>query len=865
MNDMNDSKLVHFKINGKDASAPDGTYITKAAELNGVDIPVFCGYDKLKPWAGCRICLVDVGLPRTIERDGQKITEIAKMPKLQAACAMPICEGMEVWTETDAAVLNRKQVLEFLLINHPLECPVCDKGGECPLQDITFKYGLDKSRMQEPKRVIPDADVNEFVRLNYKRCIHCKRCVRFHDEIAGDHLLEFGRRGSEMFIQPKEDDGFKSKFSGNQVEFCPVGALTSRPYRFLARDWELLHTPTVSLADATGTNMMIHHRLGRIMRYWNRDNAEVDWGWLSDKDRFVYEQLYSEERLKKPLIRQSDGSFREAGWREAVTYIVDNLKMYIDRDGGASISGIAGSRLSNEVYASFRRLLTARIRTPRYHFGPHIPGLASDPTDFLKSLLYDSTSWENVTHSDAILAWGVDLLEEAPVLALKIERDMEAGGAILLTANSHKTEGERFATARYHFPLRKQADALKTLANAIADPSSVPDEMKPLLEYLLGANRVAILAGNEVLGAPNAAELVSLILAVRNNLRVKRAKECEGGAPEFSVTPCMTFNPIFRDGNSVGALLFNHMTYIAASRDDEHEGECPGLDGILNGMASGDSGFCYVIGADPVKNFPDSSLAIKAFEKCQFVVVQDQFMTETARRANVILPALAAVESEGTVLSGEKRLQKLHQADVHFAGADSDFNILRKVLAEMGYQPRTAIIGEYFEGIAARMTALLGTTYDSIPDTGVLLEFGVVSEEGKPVAPTEFIKFDAPGSLEDSAGKDGNLLVLIPKLYMFNGENHSIRSEHFAQAVGKPFCEISPIDASRLGIEDRSRVEIASRAGNVEVEARITGRVPTGHVLLSDSLPGKRFADLLTAGEHTVVNLIPQAAKVGAV
>ena len=244
----NGKKLVNLTIDGKHVSVPSGTYITKAAELNGIDIPIFCGYDKLKAWAGCRICLVEVGLPRTIEKDGEKVSVISKIPKLQAACSMEVSEGMEVWTDTEPVVTNRKRVLEFLLINHPLECPVCDKGGECPLQDITYKYGLGESRMKEAKRVLPDTDVNEFVRLNYKRCIHCKRCIRFHEEVAGDYLVEFARRGAEMFVRPKEDDGAKSKFSGNQVEFCPVGALTSKPYRFLARDWELAHTPSVSLA-----------------------------------------------------------------------------------------------------------------------------------------------------------------------------------------------------------------------------------------------------------------------------------------------------------------------------------------------------------------------------------------------------------------------------------------------------------------------------------------------------------------------------------------------------------------------------------------------------------------------------------------
>jgi len=854
----NEKKLVKVKIDGRDFTVPEGLYISQAAESVGVDIPVFCGFDKLKPWAGCRICLVEVGLPRTIEKDGERVTVVSKLPKLQAACATQVCEGMEIWTDTELVDANRKRVLEFLLINHPLECPECDKGGECLLQDIAYKYGLAESRMKEPKRVLPDADVNEFIRLNYKRCIHCKRCVRFHSEVAGDHLLEFARRGSETLVLPKADDGVKSKFSGNEGEFCPVGALSDKLYRFKAREWDLGYTPSVSLADATGTNIMLHHRQGRIKRVWSRENPEVDWGWLSDKDRFVYEALYSPNRIKKPLIRQKDGKFKEVAWGEAIRYVVDNLKFYIGRDGKESITGIAGGNLTNEVFAVFRRLLTNHIGTGRYHFGQFIPGISLNPGDFLTAIMFDSTSWEKVTHSDVILAWGVDLLEEAPVLALKIERDMENGGPMLITANSHRTSGERFANIKYHYPYRKQADALRIMINGAAKPADAPEEIKPMIEYLRGADTVAVLIGNEMLSAPNATELIDLMLKLCHNLRVKLGEDGDAAERDQGLTPDITFNPIFRDGNAVGALLFGHLMAVGVAHEkDEAEGAKPGLVRLFQDILAGKSNFCYVIGSDYARNFPDAKLTRNAFEKCEFVVVQDQFITETAKYANVILPALTAQEDEGTVFSGEKRLQRLHKPDVSFPQADSDFNILRKVLVEMGASLRTASVGEYFNHFAQGLQVISHIDYGAIPEDGILLEFGEVMEDGQSPDPGSFITVDAPSKLEEAAGKDDGLMVLIPKLYMFNGENHSMNAEHFAQAVGKAFCEISPTDAERLGIKPGSVVELASRAGGIEVEVRVSADVPPGHVLISDSLPGIRLADILTLGEHTVVNLLP--------
>jgi len=852
--------MVTLKIDGKTITVPEGTFITSAAAANGIDIPVFCGHPKMHPWAGCRICLVEVGLPRTIERDGQKITEIAKLPKLQAACAMPVSEGMEVYTDTPAAERNRRQVLEFLLLNHPLECPVCDKGGECPLQDITYKYGLSESRMVEPKRVLPDADVNEFVRLNYKRCIHCKRCVRFHEEVAGDHLMEFGRRGWETFIQPAP--GIKSKFSGNQVEFCPVGALLSKPSRFKGRPWELEHTPSVCTGCAVGCNIEIHHRFGEVHRLWSRDNPEVDWGWLCDKGRFVYEQLYHPERISRPLIKNEAGEFVPASWGEAMKLVAENLKKTVELYGKESISGIAGSRLTNETYSIFRRLLASHIGTPNYHFGPFIPGVAKSPTKFLEEVLFRSEPWEKATASDVILAWGVDLLEEAPVLGLKVERDLQLGKCRLIAANSHATEGERFAEEVFHFPIRKQSDALKHLINGIADASAAPPELKRFVEILCGAKSVAILFGNEVLGAPNAAELISLIASLGRNLEIKLFGETDH-ADEGAITPAVSITPIFRDGNSIGAILFNHMSVIAMEHAGDEAGAAPGLDAILSGMSAGKSHFCYVIGADPVKNFPDTKLAKAAFERCGFVVVQDQFLTETAKCANVVLPALTALEQEGTVISSEKRLQKLNAPDVRFKLADSDFGILRKLFGEMGIPFRAATPEEAFKLISERFAFLAGMDYASIPATGSPLVFAHSADGSTPAGKNEFAKFGGVAPLAESAGGD-NLLVLIPKVFHFNGENHSMHSEHFRVAVGEPFCEINPADAGRLGIADGSRAELASKAGGIELFVKVTQRVPAGHVLVSDSLPGVRLADILTLGEHTVVNLVPVGEAVAA-
>ena len=320
------SDLVTLTIDGREVQVPKGTLIVEAAKTVGIEIPVFCYHPKLKPVGACRMCLV----------------EIEKVPRMQTACTSPVAEGNVIHTTSPNVIAAQNGVLELLLINHPLDCPICDKGGECPLQDNTFKFGLGVSRFTEEKRQKDKAFVlSDRIVLDRERCIMCYRCTRFQAEIPGDEALAAVDRGGYSEIGVLEGETFDSPFSGNTIELCPVGALTSRQYRFKARPWDLQRTPSICAGCALGCNIELHARDGQILRMWGRDNPAVNEGWLSDHDRFDTLPLLRDQRPSGPLVRQG-GQLTPTSWDAAYARAAELLK-------GGSTGVLASPALTNEA------------------------------------------------------------------------------------------------------------------------------------------------------------------------------------------------------------------------------------------------------------------------------------------------------------------------------------------------------------------------------------------------------------------------------------------------------------------------------------------------------------------------------------
>jgi NADH-quinone oxidoreductase chain G len=457
------SELVTLTIDGIRISVPKGTLLVEAARRAGIDIPVFCYYPKLKPAGACRMCLV----------------EIERIPRLQTACTTPVADGMIVHTTTPQVAEARRAVLEFLLINHPLDCPVCDKGGECPLQDYTFAYGPGDSRFQEPKRRFPKpVPLSDHILLDRERCIMCFRCVRFQEEIAMDPCLTALDRGtwSEIGVAPGRK--FDSIFSGNTIELCPVGALTSRHFRFKARPWDLISASSICNQCSVGCNVQIHVREDRVVRILARENPDVDDGWLCDIGRFNYEYLNADHRLKYPEMRAND-QFKQVSWGQILLEIAVRLRSILEQHGPESIGILADPTLTNEelyVAQKFARALgTNNICHRLDGFYPGENGLPDVAT----------ASIADIARAKSIFLVGADLLAHQPVLDLWVKKAYRLGAEVIYFGPD-ETDLSRLARHRVFIPKPSLGDAVLGVVKGLLETFGADTHRAhPALEALL--------------------------------------------------------------------------------------------------------------------------------------------------------------------------------------------------------------------------------------------------------------------------------------------------------------------------------------------------------------------------------------------
>ncbi|MGL6290570.1 MAG: NADH-quinone oxidoreductase subunit NuoG, partial [Silanimonas sp.] len=395
--------LVNIEIDGVPMQARKGSMVIQAADAAGIAIPRFCYHKKLPIAANCRMCLVDV----------------EKMPKPAPACATPVMEGMKVTTQTKRALDAQRNVMEFLLVNHPLDCPICDQGGECELQDVSMGYGRSVSRYVERKRVVADEDLGPLVATEMTRCIHCTRCVRFTADVAGTYELGGMYRGENLQIGTYDGKPLMSELSGNVIDVCPVGALTNKVFRFKARPWELVARESVGLHDALGSNLFLHVRRGDVLRIVPRDNEAVNECWLSDRDRYSHEGLYSEDRATSPLAKQADGSWKAIGWDEAVGLAAAMLKA-----SGADTGLLVHPATSNEEGASLARLAKG---LGTVHVDHRLTQVDFADAPVAEAFGRSAAELEN---ADVVLLVGTNLRHEVPLLHQRVLKATKKGAKV---------------------------------------------------------------------------------------------------------------------------------------------------------------------------------------------------------------------------------------------------------------------------------------------------------------------------------------------------------------------------------------------------------------------------------------------------
>lgn len=802
------TKQVTLTIDGKQITAPEGMLVVDAAKLAGVDIPVFCYHPKMEPVGMCRQCLVEIGRPMIDRNTGKAALDdkgepkLQFMPKLETACTNPVSEGMVVYTQSEKAKAGQKANLEFLLTSHPLDCPICDKGGECPLQDLTLAHGAGQSRFlfDEKMHLAKNVPLGELIYLDQERCIQCARCIRFQDEIAGDAVLGFVERGRAMQIASLSDPGFDSVFSGNTTDICPVGALTTADFRFGARPWELDASASVCAQCPVGCNITFNTRReamadGRIVikRVMPRQNEEVNEIWICDKGRFAYHYAESKARLSRPLVRK-DGKLAKASW-DAATKLAGEAFAKAKKNFVVLASG----RLSNEDLFNLKALADQVGGKAVLYSGMG----GGDLTSLVG--VGAGTNFGTMGAGSTIIVVASDLYEEAPIWYLRVKQAAERG-ATLIVANPRDTKLERYAdfVVRYSYGDEVKAVQDLTRKGRIAD-------------VFTKAENAVILFGSEGLGLEGSSALaVACARALNDTGHVGRPNNGLIG--------------VWQRANDQGAWEIGFRPEV-------------NLASVLKGKT------VYVIGADPARD--DPALA-KALNAAEFVAAQDLFETETAKLADVVLPAQAYTEREGTFTSGERRVQRFYAAVPALEGTKADFAITSQVAKQMGVILEGTSAEVVFEIMAEDNSTFAGLNYARLAE--IKEQWPIVGRGDLYYGGTTYENRQGLGAQLSNAAQRGEkvtlprvqkvaalrpkekklLAVPITKLYDRGVTVES--AELLDQRIGEAFVALHPSAAENFGVQAGQRVKLNLDGVSEDVLVKIDDTISAGVALVPRSM-----------------------------
>lgn len=595
-------KLV---INGKEIEVPVGSTVFQACQNAGVEIPHFCFHDRLEIAGNCRMCLV----------------EMERAPKPIASCAMPAADGMVIRTDTPLVEKARKGVMEFLLINHPLDCPICDQGGECDLQDQAMGYGFPESRYKENKRAVKDKNMGPLIKTHMTRCIHCTRCVRFMEDIAGVPTVGAVGRGEHMEITTFLEQGINSEMSGNIIDLCPVGALTNKPYAFVARPWELKKTETIDVLDAVGSNIRVDSRGSEVMRIMPRLNENINQEWIADKSRFACDGL-KRQRLDRPYIRKN-GKLEECDWETAFDKIVQKIK----KTNAKNIAALAGNLSDVESMFALQQLMIS-LKSP--HMDCRTDG-AQINVDDRASYLFNTTI-AGIENADYALMIGTNPRHEAPIINTRLRQQFLRGKLKLAMV------GQKVKLTYPYDHLGDTPDLLEEILSG----------KHPAHAVLQSAQNPMIILGAGVLTREDGAEILSTAMNIAEKYNVVR-KDWNG------------FNVLHHAASRVGGLDI---------------GFVPGKNGkTTSEILSGDMEMVYLLGADEID--------MKKLKK-SFVIYQGHHGDQAAQAADVILPGAAYTEKDAIYVNTEGRPQHATQAIFPPGQAKEDWKIIRALSERLG-------------------------------------------------------------------------------------------------------------------------------------------------------------------------------------
>jgi NADH-quinone oxidoreductase subunit G len=765
-----DPNEVRITINGREVVSTKGELVIAAAQHAGDYIPRFCYHERMSSVAMCRMCLVDI--------------DTGRGPALQPSCIVTVAPGMVVNTRSAAALSAQEGVIELLLANHPLDCPVCDKGGECPLQDQSFSHGPGESRYIEEKRHFEKPiPISDLVLLDRERCILCDRCTRFADEVAGDALIHFTNRGNDTQITTFADEPFVSYFSGNTVQICPVGALTAKPYRFKARPWDLEQTESTCTTCSVGCRTVVQSSHDELLRYQGVDSDPVNWGWLCDRGRFNFEAVNSPDRLSSPMVRVDD-KLQPTTWNAALARAAELISEAKAAGGAGSIAVLGGARGTNEDAYAWARLAHDVIGTP------HVYPQMGDGGQ-INLLGFDRATIDEAANAATIILIAPDLKEELPVLYLRL-RDAVQKRRSRIIEFAQKHSG---LTAQAWKTIDYQAGGItQAMAAASADPDIVAQ---------LAKGNVVIVAG-------------------RANLAEHPREVGNGVVAALQLVPGAKVLPALRRGNIVGAIEMG----LVPGEGGMHSSE------IANAAASGKIECLVLLGCDPLSDFPDTDLARRMMAGAPRIIAIDTFLTKSSTPADVVLAAAAYGEKGGTTTNIEGRVTTVSEKVTPRGTSRPDWMIAVELAELLGGDLGVSSVDDLTDAIAANVAGFGEATIAALATA----RDGIVCRGSLPAATAR------PVTIEERNSYDYRLVV-SRKLY--DNATGTAKSPSLAQLPMGSELHLHPLDIERVGSSDGADVKVTSKRASMVFKVVADESVVRGSAWVPFNQPGPNVGELI--------------------
>lgn len=751
------TEKIKINVDNEVFETEKGLLLIEACEDNGIDIPRFCWHKRMDPVGMCRMCLVEVETPRG--------------KALIPSCTAEVTDGMVVDTESETVKKAQEGVLEFLLINHPLDCPICDRAGECPLQDQTMTHGPGESRFIEEKRHFKKPiPISDLILLDRERCVLCARCTRFSDEISGDPLIEFTQRGNQTQVLTFPDEPFNSYFSGNTVEICPVGALTSMSYRFKARPWDLKSNDSTCNQCSVGCSVDVNVSQDKVLRYLGVDNDSVNQGWLCDKGRYGFEYIHSENRIVRPH-KKIENEFVETSWNESLGDLVERItkSLEFNEDSVAFIGGALGTNEDNYALA---HLFKKVINTGNIYL--------NDNFALQKNILlgnYERAVLNDLDNSETIVIWGQDIKEILPIIYLRVKKAVKNGTKLVLIGPKNNPWSDLASLNITHKP----GHELELLNNLKSKRSKESKELEDLIEGKV----VTALVGKSTVNHSDSS--IENFISYVN--KVSKAK----------------ILPLVAKANILGSMhmgLFNNETHLLDFVEKARERKIKTL---------------IVSGTDFVSNSMYSKELKDAMTYIEFIVSLDMFVNDTSQRSDLILPVTTFTEKEGTFTNIESRVSRQYQAIPVPGQAKSDWEIVNDLLVLLGHESIGNSEFEINEIISKKIDGYNEVTFSNLDKPSN--KDGIRVSQQVSFNPSE----DNGYEIEEN---DDYSLIFYEKLY---GDKAMQRNSPSISFLGSNrLLQISPKDAKRLGIQENTNVRLDVNDESVILKAIIDKDIEVG-------------------------------------